>query len=150
MLVCRGRPDLHFKSLGELKFSAKQTCTTNGRQMTVASVVASGLAWSAGSLGIWRRIEQVHAAIVHLDSELQLVACCDIVFMVGTVKVLPRLQVGSARSCKLCLCCIIHDYIEALFGGRDMMATGPLEASRHLRIDCRAAAGQVPPRSGLL
>ena len=41
-------------------------------------------------------MEQVHAAVVHLDSQLQLVACVDIGFTIGTECVLPMLQVVSA------------------------------------------------------
>ena len=41
-------------------------------------------------------MERMHAAVVHLDSELQLVACRDIGFMVGTVNLLPLLRVVSA------------------------------------------------------
>ena len=41
-------------------------------------------------------MEQVHVAIVHLDSQLQLVACFDIGYIVGTSNVLALLQVGSA------------------------------------------------------
>eukprot|EP00891_Asterochloris_glomerata_P006799 jgi/Astpho2/6799/fgenesh1_pg.00103_%23_24_t len=37
-------------------------------------------------------MEQVHAAVVHLDSQLHLVACFDIGFAVGTNSVLPLLQ----------------------------------------------------------
>ena len=96
MLVCHGRPDLYFKSLSELKLSAKQTCTTNGRQMTVASGLRVSWLVCRQLRDMEQRMEQVQAAIVHLDSELQLVASCDIGFMVGTVNVLPRLQVGSA------------------------------------------------------
>ena len=41
-------------------------------------------------------MEQVGAAIVHLNSQLQLVVCFDYGFSAGTAVALPMLQVRSA------------------------------------------------------
>ena len=66
----------------------------------MTSVFACKLAWSAGMpaqlKGVEQRIEQVHAAAVHLDSQLHLVACINAGFTIGTAVVLPMLQVSSA------------------------------------------------------
>ena len=43
-----------------------------------------------------QRMEQVHAAVVHLESQLHLAACMDVGFTIGTAVVLPMLQVRSA------------------------------------------------------
>ena len=52
-------------------------------------------------------MEQVHAAVVHLDSQLHLTACCNSGITIGTECVLPLLQVESAWCCKLGLCCLM-------------------------------------------
>ena len=41
-----------------------------------------------------RRMEQVHAAVVHLDSQMHLMACFNVEITIGTQCVLPMLQVG--------------------------------------------------------
>ncbi len=63
-----------------------------------------------------KRMEQVHAAVVHLDSQLQLVASVDFGFTLGTAIVLPILQARSADGAR-CTC-------TALINRHNLLATG--------------------------
>lgn len=70
-----------------------------------------------------KRMEQVHAAVVHLDSQLQLVASVDFGFTLGTAIVLPILQARSADGAR-CTCAASVQHTRALINRHNLLATG--------------------------
>ena len=80
-----------------------------------------------------QRMEQVHVALVHLNSQMHLVACFDLGINVGLECVLPVLQVG--RECLVLQAGVVllqFQCTEAVIGGHEPMATGPSTALTYL------------------